>query len=255
MTTLYPAGYGTQMVTIEVLRSMFEPNMHPEAARRGFAFIESKGGKFGIGGGYRRPGTQPNKPGFATPGKSFHEGQDFPSGHFYCAWDMVCVNPGGKHRSPYWSEVPKQGTDAAFEFGWHMNIDQEPWHAQPVELDGWGAWDRAGKPDLQYNYPIAGSNPTPIPDPVPDPSPPPPNPGAITVQFTSRNLAQGSVGTDVKFFQKLLNEHGQPLTPDGQYGAMTAQAVRNWQSYFGLTVDGALGPQTQRHIIEMCLQT
>lgn len=271
METLYPVFYGTRMVTFDELRAIFEPRMHPEAARRGFAFILSQGGLFGIGGGYRSPGTQPDKPGFATPGKSFHEGQPFPSGRYYCAWDMVCANPGGKHRSPRWSEVPRQGTDDAFVFGWHMNIDTEPWHAQPVELDGWGAWDRSGKPDLQFNYPLPDDEPEPVPEPIPEPEPTPvppepepvpqptpvPPSEGITVEFTSRNLAEGSVGNDVKFFQRILNEvAGQGLTVDGHYGAKTTQAVKNWQTVFGLSsVDGQMGPRTQRSLIEIALQS
>ena len=62
---LYPMGYGTRLVTFDVLRNTFEPFMHPEAARRGFNFILHQGGKFGIGGGYRPPGAQPDRPGFA----------------------------------------------------------------------------------------------------------------------------------------------------------------------------------------------
>lgn len=278
---LYPVGYGTQMVTLDELKRRFTPNMHPEAARRGFAFIESKGGLFGIGGGYRRPGTQPNKPGFAPPGKSFHEGQQFPSGLYYVAWDMVCPNEnGGNHRAPHWAEVPRQGTDAAFDFGWHMNIDTEAWHAQPIELDGWDSWVRAGRPDLGYfqfrnEVPLPEPEPTPVPTPpdpnpipvpeppMPDPNPTPqpvpeppaPTPQGITVQFTSRNLQQGDSGNDVKFYQGIMNRvAGQGLTEDGQFGAKTTQAVKNWQTFFGLTSDGVMGPNTQQSMIETALQ-
>lgn len=262
METLYPIFYGTRLVTYDVLRNTFEPHMHPEAARRGFAVILYANGLLGVGSGYRRPGTQPaGKKGFAPPGQSFHEGQQFPSGLFYTAWDMVCVNPGGVHRTPRWSEVPKQGSAFATAFGWHMNIDTEPWHAQPIELDSYGQWTRSGRQDLQRGRPIVIVAPSP-PPPIQPPVPPtqPPTQGVI-VEFTSRNLVEGSVGNDVKFFQRILNDvAGQGLTLDGHYGPATTVAVRNWQTFFSsaglpLTPDGQLGPKTQRSIIEIALQT
>lgn len=260
METLYPIFYGTRLVTYEVLHDTFQPHMHPEAFRRGMAFIRGQEGLFGVGSGYRAPGTQPNKPGFAPPGKSFHEGQRFPSGLFYAAWDMVCVNPGGVHRTPRWSEVPAQGSHFAANCGWHMNIDTEPWHAQPIELDGWDRWVGGGRQDLRAFRPIDSTPPIvapPVQPPVPPTQPPAKE---ITVDITSRNLVEGAVGNDVKFFQRLLNDiAGQGLTLDGHYGPAMTQAVRNWQMFFGatlgLTVDGQLGPKTQKSIIEIALQT
>lgn len=264
METLYPMGYGTQMVTLAVLKSVHEPHMHPEAARRGFVFLEAMGGKFGIGGGYRRPGTQPNKSGFAPPGKSFHEGQQFPSGLLYVAWDTVIANPGVVHRSPRWAEVPRQGSQAAKDFGVHMNVDTEPWHMQPIELDGYDSWVNRGRPDLQFDYPIRTSVPIPQPTPAPAPTPTPtpvptpipqPTGQGITVYFTSRNLTEGASGPDVKFFQRQLNAiASQNLTEDGQYGPMTTQAVKNWQTVFHLAVDGQMGSRTQQSIIEESLK-
>jgi hypothetical protein len=262
---LYPIFYGTRLVTIDVIRDTFEPNAHPEAFRRLLNFLIHQGGKFGIGGGYRPPGTQPNnKPGFAPPTKSFHEGQVFPSGVFYCAWDLVVVNPGFPHRAPTWDEVPVQGSQLAIDYGLHMNVGSpgipgsESWHEQPVEIDGWDTWVRRGRPDLKWNYPIKIFNPRPE---IPQPPVPPTQPESkeIILEVKSRILSEGAVGTDVKFFQRILNEvAGQGLIMDGYYGPTTANAVRNWQRFFGaaagLTVDGVLGPKTQQSMIEISLQ-
>lgn len=255
MDTLYPIFYGTRLVTLDVLKATFQPHMHPEAFRRAFAFIEQQGGLFGIGGGYRAPGTQPaDKPGFAPAGKSFHEGQKFPSGVYYVALDTVCVNPGHVHRTPTWDEVPKQGSAFAGRFGWHMNVSAESWHSQPEELDGYDTWVAHGRPDLVFNRPINGAI-APLP-PIPQPPVPdtqPPTQGVI-VQVNSRNLAEGAVGNDVKFFQRQMNDiAGQGLLLDGHYGPSTTQAVKNWQTVFHLTVDGNLGPKTQESIIEISL--
>lgn len=259
MDTFYPIFYGTRLVTMDVLRATFEPHMHPEAARRGFNFIEHHGGKFGIGGGRRT--VQPDKPGFADSIlTTFHGDQQFPSGLFYVAWDTVVVNPGHVHRSPTKSEVPWQGSQLGYDYGFWMNVSTEAWHGQPVPLDGHSSWVNAGRPDLQYNYPIVISAPRPQPPQPPVPPTQPPTTG-VTVQFNSRDLAEGAVGPDVKFYQRQLNEiAGQGLLLDGHYGAKTTQAVKNWQSFFKTTsdgqvlvADGQLGAKTQQSIIEVSL--
>lgn len=76
--------------------------------------------------------------------------------------------------------------------------------------------------------------------------------------FGGRNLrlqTPNMVGTDVKVFQTLFNQllaiTKPPLGPigvavarDGVYGPKTTAAARDVQSYFGLSVDGVVGPQT-----------
>ena len=252
--TLYPIHYGTRLVTFDVLKKTFEPHIHPEFARRAFNFILHNGGKFGIGGGRRPHGSQPDRPGFAPEGRSFHQDQNYPSGRYYSAWDMVVVNPGHVHRSPFWSEVPRQGGQMARDYGVHMNVGNEPWHIQGIEVDGWVSWRNAGRPDLIRGYPITEFD-SPRPQPPQPPVPSNPSPAKeITVQFASRYLKIDVVGSDVKFFQRQLNEiGGQGLILDGHYGKRTADAVANWQTFFGLHVDGECGPKTQQSIIEITL--
>lgn len=156
MDGLYPVGYGTELVTFDVLMNRHSKFMHPEALRRGGNFILHQEGFFGIGGGWRPIGGQPAKPGFAPEGDSFHQQQNFPSGSYYAAWDMVVRNPGGLHRAPLWNEVPIQGSQAAKDYGWHMNVADESWHAQPIELDGHDSWVKNGRKDLLVNYPFGG---------------------------------------------------------------------------------------------------
>ena len=162
MTVFYPDGYGTRMITLDEMRAKHGPKMHPEFAQRFFAWIESMGGHVGVGGGWRS--SQPDKPGFAPEGKSFHQDQQFASGFVgYCAVDLVVVNPGRVHRAPFWIE-----SATAPKYGLHTFISGEPWHIQPVEIRGWGGWVDAGRPDPMTNYPFPG---TPVPKPEPEPEP------------------------------------------------------------------------------------
>ncbi len=49
---------------------------------------------------------------------------------------------------------------------------------------------------------------------------------------------------DVKTAQYLLRHHGATITPDGDFGPATAQAVRGFQSANSLEDDGVIGPAT-----------
>lgn len=143
---LYPSGYGTSMVTLSQLKARHLNHMHPVFAERLFAWLEAQGGKVGIGGGFRE--TQPVKPGFAPAGKSFHQEQTFRSGFKgYCAVDLVHVNGSNVHRAPTWAEVPPQGSKDAAKWQVHCNVTGESWHMQPIEIDGYDSWVRAGRPD------------------------------------------------------------------------------------------------------------
>lgn len=158
--TLYPDDYGTAEVTLQQMKAKHGPKMHPEFARRFFAYIESQGGRMGVGGGWRA--VQPVKPGFAPPGKSFHESQTFASGiTAYAAVDLVFRQPGQKHRAPTWAE-----TDSAKDYALHTFVKGEPWHIQCIEMRGYGTWLAAGRPD-PLRVPIPGDTPPPPPPTTP----------------------------------------------------------------------------------------
>lgn len=139
---LYPEAYGTKMTTLDGMIAKHGDKMHPEFRRRFFAYIESKDGLFGVGGGFRV--TQPNKAGFAPPGKSFHQNQKFKSGiTAYSAVDLVRLRPGGGvHMSPSWDDC----ADAP-EWSLHTFISGEPWHIQCIEMRGFQSWVSAGRKD------------------------------------------------------------------------------------------------------------
>ena len=52
--------------------------------------------------------------------------------------------------------------------------------------------------------------------------------------------------------QALLNvKAAQGLATDGNFGPATDRAVRNWQAYFRLGVDGIVGEKTWKSLIEL----
>ena len=235
MTTLYPTYYGTDLVTMDGLEVRFKPRMHPEMWRRLSAWLIAQDGQIGIGGGFRL--TQPDLPGFAPDGRSFHQAQRFASGFTgYCAVDLVARNTTGqRHRAPTWSEVPIQGSGQAAINGVHANVSTEPWHMQPVEIDGWASWRRPrwlgglGRTDPVAGYPIPS---------------PPPQKGDV-VQVTVTTVREGDSGGWVRKLQVLLPTFSQEVgTADGSFGPRTKAGVINVQRFFNLTVDGIVGPRT-----------
>jgi len=216
---LFPFGYGTSMVTVdELFKKHHEGKMHPEYARRLRAWLIANEGRIGIGGSWRA--SQPAKPGFAPEGKSFHQSQTFAGGRVaFCAVDLVVAVPGKKHRAPTWDEVPKKGSAEAKRWGLHCNVTRpsEPWHIQPIEIDGYGTWVRGGRKDF-------GSAPAPAPS---------------APKYPGKPLRLGSKGDAVKHVQKVVG-----ATQDGDYGAATERRVKAWQKSRSMFVDGVVGPVT-----------
>jgi hypothetical protein len=229
MTTLYPSGYNTTMVPIdELFRRHHVDKMHPEYARRLRAWLISHNGKMGIGGSWRD--VQPTKPGFAPDGQSFHQSQRFASGRVaFCAVDLVHVNPGKVHRSPAWAEVPKQGTAATKDFVLHCNVTGEPWHIQPIEIDGWSSWANGGRKEPVANYPIKNVPVTPADTPTP----------ILVFAYPGTPVRLGSKGVAVELVQAVVG-----ATTDGDFGPVTERRVKDWQSRNGLLADGIVGPLT-----------
>ncbi|PZR14524.1 MAG: peptidase [Archangium gephyra] len=60
----------------------------------------------------------------------------------------------------------------------------------------------------------------------------------------SPTLKQGANGAAVRDLQTRLRAHGYNVSVDGQFGPGTAGAVRAFQAWKGLGVDGVVGPRT-----------
>lgn len=177
MPIMYPSSYGRTLLDIDALFERHHVDkMHPEFARRLRAWLIAQEGRIGIGGSWRDTGTQPDRPGFAPEGRSFHQYQRFASGLVaFAAVDLVARNGAGVHRAPQWDEVPVQGSNEARRWGVHCNVSSESWHMQPVEIDGWASWTTAGRPDPAAGYPLPTDPVTPPevhpPEPVPEDPP------------------------------------------------------------------------------------
>lgn len=61
-------------------------------------------------------------------------------------------------------------------------------------------------------------------------------------------LKNGSSGEDVNKLQNQLNELGYEVAVDGKFGKETHWGVTNFQAMFGYTIDGIVGPGTQKLI-------
>ena len=252
----YPYGYGVGTKSMDDLRARYQPRMHPEFARRLFAFLEAQGGTMGIGGGFRF--KQPDRPGFAPEGKSFHQEQRFADGWVgYCAVDLVVRRSGMSHRSPKWSEVPAQGSGLATAWGLHCNVGAPPngesWHLQPVEIDGWGKWRRPkalgglGRvaPVANYRLPVTDSPVAPckyvswigVP-----------KPRCATKAFVESRTGWIWKGEPVRYLQSVLRDQGHPIDVDGYFGPQTDGVVRLFQAAHGLVTDGLVGPNTWRTV-------
>lgn len=234
MSTLYPSGYVRAMVDIdELFRRHRVDLMHPEYARRLRAWLIAQNGRIGIGGSWRS--KQPAKAGVAPEGMSFHQSQTFASGRVaFCAVDLVVVNPGGNHRSPLWSEVLKQGSPATRTWGLHCNVSGEPWHMQPIEIDGYQSWVRAGRKEPVAGYPI------PVPSGM--------DAVAAGIAAAKRTVIRLGANEDaVVWLQVALNRH-QPADAKFPQNKLFDQRVHDavvaFQRSRNLAPDGIVGPRT-----------
>jgi peptidoglycan hydrolase-like protein with peptidoglycan-binding domain len=74
--------------------------------------------------------------------------------------------------------------------------------------------------------------------------------GPATWAALTPTIRSGATGNPVRALQTQLNAKRRlSLAVDGQFGPATDTAVRNFQSAYGLTVDGVVGPTTWRYLI------
>lgn len=84
----------------------------------------------------------------------------------------------------------------------------------------------------------ANNTPTATPKPAATPTSAPSSPGSY------QKLQRGDKGTAVAQMQIALNKLGYNLTPDGNFGSGTLNAVKSFQKKYGLSADGVAGSKT-----------
>lgn len=96
-------------------------------------------------------------------------------------------------------------------------------------------------PPASSTSPLPGIIPTSNPSPPPATSSPATSSSPVAAPAT---IKKGSTGVLVAAWQSRLNTHGFGLTVDQQFGDATDRATRDYQTDFGLVVDGIVGPNT-----------
>ena len=231
-----PQGMGTQLTWDQMMTKKTVYNMHPEVQRRFKALIEFAavcGVPLGVGTSWR---VQPNPPppGFAKPGNSWHES---------CPVDPVSGTALAIDTVPNISWDWMERNCATYGLRSFRNVNNEPWHVQPVEI-------AAGR-KMATTLPPINTFDLPGED-VPPPVIPPPaggtNPEWVTwVMNNQPVLKKGASGVNVRRMQHLLAADGNmneanTANYDGQFGSGTESALKGFQSEAGGTPDGICGP-------------
>lgn len=215
-----------RFVTLDVLKAVHGPGMHPEFYKRFFAMIEAAEGLVGPGGGLRA--NPSNTSAASMKGNSFHQKQLFKSGLFvYQAIDTVghaASGPKSHQVAWYWIK------DNCHRFGlmsaWNWT-EPEFWHVQCWDLPrAVTSWRAQGSPD-PFIFQIPNEPSTPV---------------GVFVHATVR---LGDINADVYALQSVLrNKCAQVLTVSGKFDNATDVATKNFQKFFGLEEDGIAGPKT-----------
>ncbi len=253
--TSYPVGYGRATVSFAELKRRYSGGMEPEYARRLFAWIASKDGAIGIGSASRPTPHHVSRA--SREGKSFHQLQTFGDGQkFFSAVDLVHVNPGGVHRAPQWSESIEQDSAAARTWGVHCNVQRpsEPWHMQPIEIDGYQSWVNNGRPRPEANRTVPGNPPR-----VSQPKPVAGDLGIFDPNRSEYGLFPVKAPKDevdraltprpndlVRYVQGVLTNQCNlaGIDIDGYFGDITEGGVKSVQRWNGLEAHGRVDAAT-----------
>lgn len=227
-------GYGGTMLTWDQLGSKSTwTGLHPEMRRRFQALTEylaSQGVVFGIGTGWR---VQPeNKPGFASPGNSWHEGVPVSSRANALAIDTV--------PSSSWPAMEREL--ARFGLRSFKNVNNEPWHIQLIEIPASRRYATSLPPIKVWDLPGIGTGGGTVTPPQP------PSWKPTDDRVATPTLRRGDSGGEVVQLQQTCNfwGWGDVGNADGQFGARTEDAVKIMQQTIGAQPDGEYGPASAK---------
>jgi peptidoglycan hydrolase-like protein with peptidoglycan-binding domain len=255
--TDYPT-YSNKRVTIDkIVASRTFGGMHPTMRDRVRKLIEASGGAVGLGQGLRDPKQQlqmflsrhvpdPN-------GKHSYNGQ---------RWSRL---PGVAAAAPPGMSMHEIGlaADMTGDMGWlranvaqfglqtFENVNNEPWHVQPAELQrGRSSYERAPV----WGMPPWGDAGSTAPTAIPIGGPVATQTGVTSIIPSATpltpalRLRPGDGGPAAIVLAEALIARGlvadSPAGRDGVYGPDDVAVVEGFQRANGLTVDGVVGPQT-----------
>jgi hypothetical protein len=139
--------------------------------------------------------------------------------------------------------------DDAPKFGLHVFISGEPWHIQCIEIRGHSTWVNAGRPDPKKFKLPTGTEPIPVPPPPTGDYNPTAKWGTFPLEESKPHMKKprndaGYPG-HVRYLQDVIHFYaGGDIIRDGSFGSQTEERVTDLQKFFGLTVDGEVGPET-----------
>jgi peptidoglycan hydrolase-like protein with peptidoglycan-binding domain len=223
-------GMGTMLTIAQLEMKKTVYNLHPEFWRRYKALIQfalTQGVHLGVGTGWRVQ-PHPPPPGFASRGNSNHEG--FPADGVTggaIAIDTVT------NASWNWMEQNLK----AYGLKSFRNINNEPWHIQPIECPNSRSWRKEPWKLAPFNLPTSAGEP------------PAPRPPVTTVQWHYKLissmpvLTMGMRGTAVKRMQHFLALAGTMSATntanfDGIFGSGTLGALNKYKASVGTSQDG-----------------
>jgi hypothetical protein len=236
--TLFPYGYRGAKITLEqYLTITVIRRIDSEFRRRLFAMMQAAADQkvsLGIGGAWRSSTTQERL--FRARYEVSPAGEIRWNGQ---RWKHVrgaaAAPPGRSYHEATTEEGACLAVDMVGDLKWmkahcaayglreFSEVNNEPWHLQPLDIPG----GRGLYSQDKYDPLPVWKLPTPAPAPVP-PDPP-----------TLRILRQGMEGHDVAGLQDLLRTNGYSAgNSDGKFGPRTDEQVRKFQLDHGLTADG-----------------
>lgn len=161
----------------------------------------------------------------------------------------ICFVGNYEQDEPTEAQLDNAGWLLAHGFlsGWFDAADLNGGHRdlKSTACPGQHAYDRMADIDRRAHEHVQGALALAPPDPAPAPAPAPSNSLEVDVKVHMLWKDGPDHPGETKAVQALLNQKaGQGLIVDGDFGLRTERAVRNWQTFFHLDVDGVVGPVT-----------